>query len=91
MAPARMREILHIETTDDAFVKNMDHVKEFVTESIKSTDSLRQRFDNKLVSLEEKESVIQQHEQQEESFIIPLELDEDELILNMIPEEELLS
>ncbi|MCM2534352.1 type IV secretory system conjugative DNA transfer family protein [Neobacillus pocheonensis] len=91
VTPDVMREILHSETFNDDLVKNMDNVKELVTASIKDTDSLIQSFDNKLVSLEEKESAIQQNEQQEEGFIIPLELDEDELILNMIPEEELLS
>ncbi|MCM2534177.1 type IV secretory system conjugative DNA transfer family protein [Neobacillus pocheonensis] len=89
VTPDVIREILHSETFDE--VKNMDNIKELVTVSIKETDSLIQSFDNKLLSLEEKECVIQQHEQQEEGFIIPLELDEDELILNMIPEEELLS
>lgn len=89
VTPDEMREILHSETFDE--VKNMDHVKEVVTESIKNTDSLIQSFDNKLVSLEEKESAIQQHEEQEEGFIIPLELGEDELNLTMIPEQELLS
>jgi type IV secretion system protein VirD4 len=89
VTPDGMREIFQGETFDE--VKNMDHVKEFVSESIRNTDSLIQRFDNKLLSLDEKESVMQQHEQQEEGFIIPLELDEDELNLTMIPEEELLS
>jgi type IV secretion system protein VirD4 len=89
VTPDGMREILHSETFDE--VKNMDYVKEFVTESIKNTDSLIQSFDNQLFSLEEKESITQQHEKQEEGYIIPLELDEDELNLTMIPEEELLS
>jgi type IV secretion system protein VirD4 len=88
VTPDGMREILHSETFDGDLVKNMDHVKEFVTASIKETDSLIQSFDNQLFSLEEKESLMQQHEQQEEGFIIPSELDEDEFILAMNPEEE---
>jgi type IV secretion system protein VirD4 len=88
VVPEVKHDILHSETFDEVKVKNMDHVKELVTASIKNTDSLIQSFDNKLLSLEEKESVIQQYEQQEEGFTIPLELDEDELILAMNPEEE---